>query len=344
MTVDLRSDTFTRPTPAMRQAIAEAEVGDDVFGEDPTCNRLQEQVAEMLGKEAGLFVTSGTMGNQVCIKALTSPGDEVIVEKDSHIFHYEAGAPGILSGVQLHTLEGERGFLSADRIEAAIRPPNIHHAPTRLICLENTHNRAGGTIFPLEAIQAIRVLADKYELQMHLDGARLWNASAASGISLRTWARYFDTVTVCFSKGLGAPVGSLVAGSKDRIEKARRIRKILGGGMRQAGILAAGALYAVENHIGRLADDHRRARRLAEALNSMPGLRIDLDAVQTNIVFIEVEREEMTAANAAGILAGRGVLMLALTPKRLRAVTHLEISDADIDRTIEVFRAFFQGS
>ena len=342
MTVDLRSDTFTRPTPAMRQAIAEAEVGDDVFGEDPTCNRLQAQVAEMLGKEAGLFVTSGTMGNQVCIKALTSPGDEVIVERDSHIFHYEAGAPGILSGVQLHTLEGEHGFLSADRIEAAIRPQNVHHAPTRLICLENTHNRAGGTIFPLESIEEIRGLADKHGLRMHLDGARLWNASVASGIPLRIWARHFDSVTVCFSKGLGAPVGSLVAGSKDRIERALRIRKILGGGMRQAGILAAGALYAIENHIDRLADDHRRARRLAEALNGLSSIRIDLDSVQTNIVFIEIDSDKMTAARAAETLAGRGVLVLALTPTRLRAVTHLEIDDTDIDRTIEVFRAVFQ--
>ena len=343
MSVDLRSDTFTKPCDAMRDAMAHAEVGDDVFGEDPTVNRLQEVVAEMLGKEEGLFVASGTMANQTAINAHTQPGDEVILEGTSHIFYYEAGAPALLSGVQLRTLPGNAGILTAEEISHAIRPENVHFPPTRLICLENTHNSAGGTIYPLDEIRRIRALADEHGLRMHLDGARLWNASVASGIPLKEYASPFDSVSVCFSKGLGAPVGSMIAGDAAFIRRAHRYRKMYGGGMRQAGIIAAGALYAVENNVGRLEEDHRNARKLAEAAARLPGISIDLDTVQTNIVYMEVDGARCTAQAAEDRLREKGVLVLALGPHRLRAVTHLEVTEVDIDRAIRVFEETFQG-
>lgn len=338
MIVDLRSDTFTKPSPGMREAIAGAEVGDDVFGEDPTVNLLQERVASMLGKEAGLFVASGTMGNQVAVNAHTQPGDEVILEATAHIFMYEAGAPGLLSGVQLKTVPGALGVLSAEQVEDAIRPENYHFPPTRLICLENTHNTAGGTIFPLDEIKRIREVADARGLSMHLDGARLWNASVASGIPLDEWAQAFDSVSVCFSKGLGAPVGSLLAGSEAFIRRAHRYRKVYGGGMRQAGIIAAGALYAVEHNIERLEEDHRDARRLAESVASLPGVSIDMDSVQTNIVYMEVEGAKYTAQQIVEKLRNGGILMLALGKSRIRAVTHMDIPEGGIDRAIHGFK------
>lgn len=339
--VDLRSDTFTKPTPEMREAMASAEVGDDVFGEDPTVNRLQEQVADMLGKEAGLFVASGTMGNQVAINAHTQPGDEVILESTSHIFYYEAGAPALLSGVQLRTLPGKGGMMTAEQVEAAIRGDNVHYPTTRLVCLENTHNSAGGTIFPLEEIKKIRRLTQDRGIKMHLDGARLWNASVVSGIPLAAWAEPFDSVSVCFSKGLGAPVGSLLAGDAAFIHRAHRYRKAYGGGMRQVGIIAAGALYAVEHHVQRLDEDHKNAKRLAEGVARLPGLRIDLDSVQTNIVYMEIEGAKYTAKEVEERLKAHGVLLLALGPKRLRAVTHLEVSGEDIEKAVEVFETLF---
>ncbi len=338
MLVDLRSDTFTKPTQAMRDAIASADVGDDVFGEDPTVNLLQEKVASMLGKEAGLFVASGTMGNQVAINALTQPGDEVILESQAHIFFYEAGAPALLSGVQLRTIPGEMGVLTAEQITSAIRPDNVHFPPTRLICLENTHNRAGGAIYPIEQIKHIRQIAESRNIQMHLDGARLWNASVASGIPLADWARYFDSVSLCFSKGLGAPVGSMLVGSRDFIHRAHRYRKIYGGAMRQVGILAAAALYAVEHHVDKLADDHVHARLLAEAVNALPGLRVDLDSVQTNIVVIRVEGAKRSASEIVHLLRDKDVLLLATGSDMIRAVTHLEISEENIHTAIRAFR------
>jgi threonine aldolase len=341
MIVDLRSDTFTKPSPAMREVIARAEVGDDVFGEDPTVNLLQENVASILGKEAGLFVASGTMGNQVAINALTQPGDEVILESHAHIFYYEAGAPALLSGVQLHRLPGRQGVITAKQVEEAIRPDNAHFPPTRLICLENTHNRAGGTIYPLEEIRRIRNVASAHGIMMHLDGARLWNASVAAGIPLKEYARYFDSVSVCFSKGLGAPVGSLIVGSEDFITRAHRYRKIYGGGMRQAGILAAAALYAIENNIERLAEDHRNARKLAETAASLPGFSVDLDSVQTNIVIMEVDGTKYTAQQIVEVLKQQGILILAIGPAKLRAVTHLDVSEEGIDRAVQVFEKAF---
>ena len=337
MVVDLRSDTFTKPDQAMRKVMARAEVGDDVFGEDPTVNRLQEVVAEMLGKEAGLFVASGTMANQTALNAHTQPGDEVVLEGTSHIFYYEAGAPALLSGVQLRTLPGKAGVLTAEQISKAIRPDNVHCPPTTLICLENTHNNAGGTIYPVEEIERIRLLADASGLRMHLDGARLWNASVASGVGLKEYASYFDSVSVCFSKGLGAPVGSLIAGDADYIKRAHRYRKMYGGGMRQAGIIAAGALYAVENNIDRLADDHRNAKKFAEGVNRIDGISVDMETVQTNIVYMEVDGARYMAKDVEDRLREADVLVLALGPHRLRAVTYLEISEEDIDRAIRVF-------
>ncbi len=341
-TIDLRSDTLTRPSEEMRRAMASAEVGDDVFAEDPTVNRLQEQICALTGKEAALFVSSGTQANQVSVNAHTQPGDEVICEERCHIYNYEAGAPAVLSAVQLHPLPGKYGILDAEDVELAIRPTDHHFAQTRLITLENTHNRWGGTVYPLEEIKKIHKLAKNHKLKMHLDGARLWNASIASGISIKEYARYFDSVSLCFSKGLGAPVGSVIAGSKDFIERAHRYRKLYGGGMRQAGIIAAGAIFAMEHNFERLAEDHNRARTLAEAINELPGFVVNLQTVQTNIVIIDTSLNDKGAADIAADLAERGIKMIAFSPTRLRAVTHLHITDEDIEQTIHILKEYAQ--
>jgi threonine aldolase len=341
--IDLRSDTVTKPSPAMREAMTKAEVGDDVFGEDPTVNALQEKCADLLGKQAGLFVASGTMGNQVSIKAQTQPGDEVIVEADSHVFNYEAGAPGLLSGVQLFPIAGKRGVFTPEQAEAAVRPENVHHPKTRLIVVENTHNRAGGTLWSMEGIQKLRELADRRGLLMHLDGARLWNASVATGIPMKEYAGCFDSVTVCFSKGLGAPVGSVVAGRKEFIQKAHRFRKMFGGGMRQAGILAAAALYAMENNVRRLGEDHTKARELAGSIAGLPGLSVDMESVQTNMVFIDIHSPKWTADSAVEALKAAGVLVLSTGPGRLRAVTHLDVSREQIASAARVFKEVFHA-
>src|SRR5580692_3097691 len=261
--IDLRSDTVTRPTPGMRDAMATAEVGDDVFHEDPTVNKLEAHVASVLGKEAALFVPSGTMSNQIAVKAHTQPGDELICEANCHIYNYEAGGPAVLSGVMCRPVEGDYGILDVSQLEDKIRPVNDHLVRTRFVCLENTHNRCGGRIYPFEKIQAISAWTHTNGLILHLDGARLWNAVIATGIAAKTWAAEFDSVSVCFSKGLGAPVGSALAGTQEFIAKARRVRKLFGGGMRQAGVLAAAALYALEHHVDRLAEDHHNAQTIA---------------------------------------------------------------------------------
>jgi threonine aldolase len=322
--------------------MAEAEVGDDVFGEDPTVNRLQEMLADRMGKDAALFVASGTMGNQISVNAHTQPGQEILLEKDAHIFHYEGGAPAMLSGVQLHPVPGKSGVITASQVEEAVRPADDHYPRTGLICLENTHNRAGGTIYPLEEIRAIRKVARKYNLPLHLDGARLWNACVATDYTLKDYSRYFDSVSVCFSKGLGAPVGSLVAGSRDFIARAHRYRKAYGGGMRQAGILAAAALYALEHNVQRLSEDHENAKNLARALADLPGVEVDLESVQTNIVFMDVSGTRYTAMQAQKILEKEGVRVLALSPTRLRAVTHLNVNAEGIERGIAVFQKVFR--
>jgi len=336
--IDLRSDTVTRPTAGMRAAMQAAELGDDVFGEDPTVNRLQERVAALLGKEAALFVPSGTMSNQICVKAHTQPGDELLCEATCHIYQYEAGGPAVLSGVTCRTLEGDYGILDPTQFEDKIRPINDHLVRTRVVCLENTHNRGGGRVFPLEKIQAISAWARGKGLLMHLDGARLWNAVVATGVPPAEWARNFDSVSVCFSKGLGAPVGSALAGSKDFVTRARRIRKLFGGGMRQAGVLAAAALYALDHHIDRLADDHKNARVIAQAIADTPGLRLDPPEVESNLIWFEADAELGTAAEVAAALKQRGVLVASYGTQMLRACTHLDVSAAQAEYAAEAIR------
>ncbi len=336
--VDLRSDTVTKPSPEMRRAIAEAEVGDDVLGDDPTVIALQERVAKLMGKEAAIFVPSGSMANQTAIRALTEPGDEIIAHQDSHIYHYEAGAFAGVSGCSVRLLPGAHGLFTAEQAAATIRPPDSHFAQSRLIVVENTHNRGGGTIWPMEPIRALRALADERSLKMHLDGARLWNACVATGHQPAEYAQYFDTVSTCFSKGLGAPVGSTVAGSAAVIRRVHRFRKMFGGGMRQAGILAAAAIYALDHNVERLAEDHRNAKHLAQALNALSGLSVDLEAVQTNILYIDVDPKLGAAAAFAQRLEQAGVRMLATGPQRLRAVTHLDVSAEDIERALAAIR------
>jgi len=334
--IDIRSDTVTKPTPEMRRFMAEVEVGDDVFHEDPTVNALEEETAALVGMEAALYVPSGTMGNQIGVWVNTREGDEVILERDCHIYNYEAGAPALLSRVMIRTIQGRRGVIIADQVAAEINPDNIHNAPTRLVCLENTHNRAGGAIYPLDEIACIGTLCRERGLRLHLDGARLWNASAATGILEREYVRHVDTVSVCYSKGLGAPVGSALCGTNEVIARARQRRKVLGGGMRQAGIIAAGALYALRHHRERLPQDHANAKRLAGGIADMRGIRVDAAAVETNIVVIEIA-PPVPAAEVSRRLQELGVLINPIRPTALRAVTHLDVSRADIDAAIEAF-------
>jgi threonine aldolase len=315
--------------------MAEAEVGDDVFGEDPTVNALQKKAADLLGQEAAIFVPSGTMANQLAIRAQTHHGDEIIADRNCHTFNYEAGAAAALSGVLVHTIEGKRGILEARQIQAAIRPQDPHFAPTRLICLENTHNRGGGSVYPVSEIASIRELADERGLAMHLDGARLFNASVSSGVPAREYARYFDSVSFCLSKGLGCPVGSVVLGSAELIEKVHRYRKMFGGGMRQVGILAAAGIYALEHNISRLKRDHDNAKMLGRALQGIKGLTINPEEVETNIVIFDVQDTGMDAPTLVDHMRQSGVLMLPISQTRIRAVTHLDVSHEDIDQAIK---------
>jgi threonine aldolase len=326
--IDLRSDTVTRPSRAMREAMANAEVGDDVYGEDPTVNRLQEVAAARLRKEAALFVPSGTMGNQIALRVLTEPGDGAIAAKDAHVYLYESAAADALAGVQL-ALVGENGVFGADELRAAIYPADDHFPRTRAVLIENTHNRAGGRVFPFETLREVAAAARAAGLAMHLDGARLFNAEVASGIAAADWAEPFDTVTFCLSKGLGAPVGSLVCGTRASIERAHRFRKQQGGGMRQAGILAAAGLFALEHNVKRLADDHANARRLAQGLAELPGVAVPAPP-ETNIVVFEHAR----AGAFSAALRERGVLANPIAPDALRAVTHLDVSADDVETAL----------
>jgi threonine aldolase len=318
----------------MRRAIAEAEVGDDVFGDDPTVNELERRVAERLGKEAALFVTSGTMANQLAVKIHTQTGDEILLDWEAHIYYYEVGGPAALAGVMCHLIPGRRGIFTADQVRTALRPADIHCPPSRLLCIENTHNRGGGTLWPLETIREVAQVAAEKRLTLHMDGARLWNASVASGIPEREYAANFRTVSVCFSKGLGAPVGSALAGPVEDIVRARRFRKQWGGGMRQAGLLAAGALYAREHHRDRLADDMRTPACWRRDWPKSPEL--DPDSVETNIVFFRVR--SAPAQEIAERLDAQGVRLLALGPDRLRAVTNLMVDRAGIECALDVIR------
>ena len=326
--IDLRSDTVTRPTEGMRRAMLEAPVGDDVFGEDPTVNRLEEYVADLLGKEAALYAPSGTMTNQVGVQVNTNRGEEVLLHEGSHIFVYEAGAPAMLSSVQLRILPGENGILDPETVRAAVRPADVHFPRSRLLCLENTHNTAGGKVFPLEDFAAVADTAHELGLEVHLDGARLFNAQAATGIPAREWCAHADTVSVCSSKGLGAPVGSLLAGDEKTISEARRARKAFGGGMRQAGIIAAASLYAFENNVERLSEDHERASNLAAGLRNAG---YDAREPDTNLVLVAVE----DPPEFLRTLAGEGVLTTPGKPGFVRLCTHLDVGDSDIDTAVE---------
>jgi threonine aldolase len=332
-TVDLRSDTLTMPTPEMRRAMAGAELGDDVFGEDPTVNRLQERAAAMLGKEAALMVASGTMGNLLGLLVNARSGEEAITDADSHIFLAEGGGAASVGGIQLRPLPTERGVLSPEQVRAAIRPDDVHHPRSAAVCIEDTHNRHGGVVWSLDELRSVAEVAHQHGLKVHLDGARIFNAAVALGVSAREIAEPADTVTFCVSKGLGAPVGSLFCGSRETVEYARRWRKLLGGGWREAGVLAAAGLLALDN-VPRLAEDHANARVLAEGLAELPGVEIDLSRVQTNLVFFRTK--SMPAAEFVRECASRGVLGGASDGSRVRFVTHLGVAPAGIQRALEV--------
>lgn len=334
--IDLRSDTVTRPSPAMRRAIAEAEVGDDVFRDDPTVMKLESTVADMFEKEAALYVPSGTMGNQVALKTLSEPGWEILCERQCHIINYETAGPAVHSSLLVNMIDTEYGVMTAEQIENSIRDINVHCPLTKIVAIENTHNRHGGTICPLDEIKRIREVADRHDLLMHLDGARIWNAHVATGIPLADWARPFDSVSVCLSKGLGAPVGSMILGSKEFIEKALRNRKLFGGGMRQAGIIAAGGLFAVQNNIPRLSEDHAKAKILADGLNGIDGFEVDMYRVQTNIVIVDIAGTGLNAVEAVRKIAEHDVLCVPFGKTRLRFVTHLDVSEEDCRRAVEI--------
>jgi threonine aldolase len=322
--IDLRSDTLTKPTAAMREAIARAEVGDDVFGEDPTVRALEDDVRALTGKEAALFVSSGTMGNQLAIRCHTRPGDEVIVGEGAHPVWYECAGAAVLSGVQFATA-GAGGLFDADEMEAQIKPAAYWSPRTSLVCIENTHNRAGGRVFPQKNAVAIAERARSRGLAMHLDGARLWNASVASGLTIEELCSPFDSVTVCFSKGLGAPIGSALSGTRALIEDARRLRKMWGGGTRQAGVLAAAARHALQHHRARLAEDHANARAFAERVARTPGARVDLAAIETNIVNVDLDAP-LDAEAITRAARDAGLALNASGPRRLRAVLHLDVT------------------
>lgn len=328
--IDLRSDTVTRPSPGMRAAMAAADVGDDVIDRDPTCERLQAMTAELLGMEDALFMPSGSMSNQIAVRIHCKPGDEFLCDAGCHIYNYEQAAFAQLSGVSARTIESQYGLLRPEQFHGLIRPENDHLVRTRLVCLENTHNRGSGRVMPLDTVRAICDWGRAGGLRTHLDGARLFNAVAATGVPAAEWAKSFDTVSVCFSKGLGAPVGSALAGPRDLIREARRHRKLFGGGMRQAGVLAAACIYGLEHNQERLVDDHVRARAFAEAAAACPGISLTAPSVDSNIVIFEVAPRLGTAAELVEELRRADVLVLAVGPTQIRIVTHLDVDESQV--------------
>jgi threonine aldolase len=330
--IDLRSDTVTKPTKGMLQAMISADLGDDVFGEDPTVNNFEQKMAAKFGKEAGLFVPSGTMSNQLCLRVLCRPGDEVIIDEKGHIFNYETGAAALLSAVQLRTLKGDKGKLTPELIKSAIRPKNDWDPFSRVIAIENTTNKGGGACYSRDELKAIRKTADDHGLFVHLDGARIWNAITATGIEASFYGEIADTISICFSKGLGAPIGSMMLGSKDHIRLARRYRKMWGGGMRQVGLLAAAADYAVDNHLPLLKEDHTKAKKFAEAVSKSPRFEIELSSVESNIVLFDVKNE--TVEEVLKGFSDKGIGMVPFGPKTIRATFHFQISDLDLDKVI----------
>ena len=341
--IDLRSDTFTVPTEEMRKVIANAEVGDDVFGEDPTVNELQEYTANLLGKEAALYVPSGVMSNQICIATLTNPGDEVIVESEAHIFYYEAAAPAIISQVQLRTLASENGMIKEDLITSSIRKTDLHFPKTSLICLENTHNRHGGTILDLEYLKRVRGICDQNNILLHCDGARIWNACIATGITPKEYAKPFDTLSVCLSKGLGAPVGSLVVSTKENIAKAIRWRKILGGAMRQVGIIASAGLYALKNHYELLPETHLNAKQFAKTISESELFEVDLHSVETNMVRFKTKKD-INGTEFLTKLKEEGLLLLEIGKNTFRAVFHFQISKTDSAKAADILIKSLSGN
>lgn len=338
--IDLRSDTVTKPSKEMRKAMLDAEVGDDVYKEDPTVNELQEYAADLLGKESALFVPSGVMGNQICLNVHTQPGDEVICEADAHIFQYESGSPAVLSGLQLYPVKGNNGIIDPESVRPLVRPVSAYYMPrSKVLEIENTHNRAGGTIYSMDQIKKLKNIADEYNLKFHLDGARLWNASVASGNSINDLCSNFDSVSVCLSKGLGAPVGSIIAGKKDFITEAFRVRKAWGGGMRQIGILAAAGLFALENNIERLAEDHEKAKILANRIANTGKFEIELNNVQTNILIFKPKtitvEETLKKCEEYGLRLSVGQV------GSLRAVTHMDVSFDEINEACEIISKVF---
>jgi threonine aldolase len=338
--IDLRSDTVTQPTPAMREAMSKADVGDDVFGEDPTINKLQEMAAERMGKEAGLFVPSGTMGNLTAVLTHCQRGDEAIMGDRGHTFLFEGGGVSALGGVLVHTLPNlPDGSLDLSQMESAIRPEDVHHPVTRLVILENTHNRCGGTILSKEYTEKVGKFVYTRKMFLHLDGARIFNAAAALGVTARDLVKPADSVTFCLSKGLCAPVGSVLCGSTDFIHKARRIRKMLGGGMRQAGVLAAAGIVALEQMVDRLADDHSHAKKLAEGLAEIPGLHLSFGMPQTNMVFAELtEKVTKTSSQVVDQLKADNILIGNVGPRNFRMVTHYWVDDQGIDKTLKAMK------
>lgn len=328
--IDLRSDTVTKPTQAMREAMARAEVGDDVYGEDPTVRRLEERAAALAGKEAALYVPSGSMANQIAIGVLTTHGDEVIAGEGSHSYLYEGGGGPRLNGVQFGII-GKGGGFTAEDVRAAFKEDNHHYAPTTLVAIENTHNRGGGFVWKKDALDAVAKTSRELGMKLHLDGARIFNAQVKTGIAVKDWCAPFDTASFCFSKGLGAPVGSILLSTKANIHKAHRLRKLFGGGMRQAGILAAGALHALEHHVERLADDHANAALLADRLSAIPGVEIDPKSVETNIVIFGLGPKAPDAAAFVARAREAGVLVNAVGARKIRAVTHLDVTKAQIE-------------
>lgn len=337
--IDLRSDTVTLPTDEMREAMAAAELGDDVFREDPTVNRLQERAAEMLGQEAGLLVTSGTQGNLVSLLAQTHPGDEVILEEDSHVYNNEVAGLSQVAGLIPRPLPGHHGAFTGKQVEAALRPPNLHFPRTRLLCLENTHNTAGGTVLSPQRQHEITDVARDHGLRVHLDGARIFNAAVALGVPASGLMEGVDSLTFCLSKGLSCPVGSVVVGSRPFIEEARRARKLLGGGMRQAGIIAAAGLVALDTMIDRLVDDHATARKLAKGVNGLPELEVDLDSVQSNIVIFDVGEAGTTSTEFAAELHQQGLGVTTKGPTSVRCVTHHGIESEDVEGALRILEA-----
>jgi len=341
--VDLRSDTATKPTAAMRDAIANAEVGDDMMGEDPTVNRLEALICERLNKEAAVFACSGTQSNQMGLRSHCQPGDELLINETGHIAHFEGGAPAVLSGITVRTLPGPDGKLDVDQLDGKIRRDDQHLCRTRLVCLENTTNVGGGRVYPIEQIARVSNWARNHKLRMHLDGARMYNACEAGGYSPADLAQHFDTISICFSKGLGCPMGSVLVGDAESIAKARRSRKIFGGALRQSGMMAAAAIYALDHHVERLAEDHDNASYFANEIAKIDGISIDPSAVESNLVFFSIEEQKGTANQLCNALGDRGVKILPAGGTRLRACTHLDVDREGIQTAVDAIRECFSA-